>query len=494
MRGEKKHIDRVFQEKFKDFEVSPSMDLWSKIESKLDENKPRKVVPLWWKVAGIAASFAVLLTVWFTYQSNFTNPGSSVVNQNNIENQLEIEAAPAKTNLGFSTELTVDEAIEITSSESSTPKNTTTSQPSLTDKSTNTEALQANSISESYVLNNSANTSSKDYTLKAEGAITSIDSEISTPLTQNNFNSILTSLKNNLTTHPIAVDEIAARDISRSKVPRSFGTEKYAEEKLLAQNNPLSTQQTSEEIAEEAQENLANKQKHLWSLKPQVSPVFNLAANSGASIDPMLGNNSSQGNTSLAYGMLVTYTLATNLRLRSGVQQVNMSYTTNDVVFAPAVAGVASNQINFNVSAEGFNVFNQLIYDANADPNSRTFAASGDLQQQLGFVEIPLEVEWQLIDGKFGVYASGGASSLFLLQNSVGLRNETGVWNIGENAAANNTSFSGNLGLGLEYQLTRRFNLNLEPSLRYQFNTFSNQIEGFNPYFFAIYTGVNLKF
>ena len=233
----------------------------------------------------------------------------------------------------------------------------------------------------------------------------------------------------------------------------------------------------------------------VWSIKPQVSPVFNLAGNSGASVDPMLTNNTSQGNTSMSYGMLVTYQVANNLRIRSGVQQVTMAYTTNNVVFAPSVAGIASNQINFNTSASGFNVFNEVIYDENVtNPNARAFASSGNLQQQLGFVEVPMEVEWQILKGKFGVYASGGASTLFLVQNSIGFRSETGLWDIGENAAANAASFSGNLGLGLEYQLSKRFNLNLEPSLRYQFNTFTNQVEGFTPYFFAIYSGVNFKF
>ena len=39
---EKKNIDRIFQEKFKDFEKEPSEKVWSSIASKLDEKEEKK--------------------------------------------------------------------------------------------------------------------------------------------------------------------------------------------------------------------------------------------------------------------------------------------------------------------------------------------------------------------------------------------------------------------------------------------------------------------
>lgn len=496
MKREEKHIDRVFLEKFKDFEVCPSPDVWSKIEAKLDVGKPRRIIPIWWKVAGVAASFTFLFLAWNFFQNNFTSSSSSLVNQENPEMQSNIEAAPVLISQPSTTRPISDETTEITVLENSTDRNIIDSQPISTIKRFQAEISLANSPTKSYITNTVEEIRSKDNTSKIEETIAAIDdSETSISSAQNNFNSILTSLKNNLITNSIAVDQAAAKDISISTYMGSLSAEKKAREELLAENSLLSTQLTSIEMAQETNENLDNKQKRLWSLKPQFSPIFNLATNSGSTVDPMLSNNSSQGNTSLAYGMLVTYTLANNLRLRSGVQQVNVSYTTNDVIFAPAVAGVAFNQINFNASAAGFNVFNEAIYEASlTNPNARAFAVSGDLQQQLGFVEIPLEVEWQLFEGKFGIYASGGASTLFLIQNTVGFRNEMDYLNIGENTAVNTASLSGNLGIGLEYQLSRRLNLNLEPSFRYQLNTFSSQVDGFYPYFFAIYSGINLKF
>ena len=59
---EKKNIDRIFQEGFKDFEVTPDTHVWNNIQAKLENKNTRKpfVIPLWYKVAGVAALFALL--------------------------------------------------------------------------------------------------------------------------------------------------------------------------------------------------------------------------------------------------------------------------------------------------------------------------------------------------------------------------------------------------------------------------------------------------
>ena len=47
--SDRKNIDRLFQEKFKDFDPEPGNDVWGKIEGRLDSQgrKTRKVIPIW---------------------------------------------------------------------------------------------------------------------------------------------------------------------------------------------------------------------------------------------------------------------------------------------------------------------------------------------------------------------------------------------------------------------------------------------------------------
>ena len=63
---EEKNLDRLFQEKFKDFERHPSDAVWNNITAAQKENEDRKVIPLWWKLGGAAAVVALLFTIGFT--------------------------------------------------------------------------------------------------------------------------------------------------------------------------------------------------------------------------------------------------------------------------------------------------------------------------------------------------------------------------------------------------------------------------------------------
>ena len=78
---ERKNIDRLFQEKFKDFEVNPPEVVWEAIETHLDKNKTRRIIPLWWKLGGIAAVFLI----GFLIMQNGSNPNTIPSNQVTVE-------------------------------------------------------------------------------------------------------------------------------------------------------------------------------------------------------------------------------------------------------------------------------------------------------------------------------------------------------------------------------------------------------------------------
>ena len=61
---DKKHIDELFKDRFKNFEVSPSPEVWGSIQTSLEKRKKdRKLIPLWWKMGGVAALLALLFTI-----------------------------------------------------------------------------------------------------------------------------------------------------------------------------------------------------------------------------------------------------------------------------------------------------------------------------------------------------------------------------------------------------------------------------------------------
>ena len=77
---DKKHIDKLFKDRFNDFEVSPSPEVWGSIQTSLEKRKKdRNLIPLWWKMGGVAALLALLFTV-----------GNSVFNSSNIDSPIVI--------------------------------------------------------------------------------------------------------------------------------------------------------------------------------------------------------------------------------------------------------------------------------------------------------------------------------------------------------------------------------------------------------------------
>jgi len=86
---EKKHIDQLFKESFKNFEASPSPQVWENIQAKLKEKEDRKVIPLWLKLGGVAAILALMLTVGNSiFNPSLHNDTPTITEENtNIETQ-----------------------------------------------------------------------------------------------------------------------------------------------------------------------------------------------------------------------------------------------------------------------------------------------------------------------------------------------------------------------------------------------------------------------
>ena len=77
--NEKKNIDRLFQERFKDFEAIPNDKVWNKIHDALHEKKKKKVIPFWWKISGIAAGLILAFLIFDTFKNPLLSEPSVVV-------------------------------------------------------------------------------------------------------------------------------------------------------------------------------------------------------------------------------------------------------------------------------------------------------------------------------------------------------------------------------------------------------------------------------
>jgi hypothetical protein len=80
------------------------------------------------------------------------------------------------------------------------------------------------------------------------------------------------------------------------------------------------------------------------------------------------------------------------------------------------------------------------------------------------------------------------------VDNAVLLESNELVTEMGEANNVNNFNFSANFGMGFNYEIAPKFQINLEPVFKYQLNTFTNTAGSFRPYSIGVYSGLRFKF
>ncbi|CAN0600404.1 unnamed protein product, partial [Ectocarpus sp. 12 AP-2014] len=182
---------------------------------------------------------------------------------------------------------------------------------------------------------------------------------------------------------------------------------------------------------EEAEEAVAEVATKKWSAGPSVAPVYFNAIGEGSSVHSIFVPNSKSGNINMSYGLSVGYEISSKLTVRSGIHRVDYGYDTNDIAFSSSPIATTNGQIdniNYTTTSRNLVVSSKPGGSARAEAPTNSLEVSaqnaerdGVMTQQMGYLEIPVELNYALIDKKFGLNVIGGVSSLFLMDNSVAL-------------------------------------------------------------------------
>ena len=115
--------------------------------------------------------------------------------------------------------------------------------------------------------------------------------------------------------------------------------------------------------------------------------------------------------------------------------------------------------------------------------------------QNFDYIEIPLYLRYTLIDARFDVVMLGGLSSNVLVGNQIFVDNGSGKSLVGKTKDMESLNYSGTLGLGFRYGLSKRISLNLEPRIKYYLNSLnSNSSVSYKPYTIGVFTGLSYEF
>lgn len=501
----KEPIDKLFEEKLRDYSEVPDERVWKTIEASLQKRKnSRIIIPIWWKLGGAAAILALMFYLIdpagfrtdTEQQVTDTETDVSPTNQRDIDQRSDSLPRPEQESAITATGTDEPATEDVEASASSTDSR---SMPAASSNE-NGIALRENTSSDK---NSNADPITQTSALKAGDAAARSNNAGDNQFSEEEEESGLA--QNRDSERPAgALQDTAGEEMFR-KDANGKGlagqNEEMAESTEIVENE--NGKSLFDEIIEKEQEDaLAENTTPRWSLGPRVAPVYFNSLGQGSPIHSSFVANSKSGNVNFSYGLSVSYNITPKLSIRSGVHKVDFGYDTNDIAFSPTLATATGQQINnidYALASRNLVVRNasqaKAAQDAMAAEVSATFPSrNGRMIQQFGYVEVPLELNLALVDSKLGLHLIGGLSSLFLIDNAVTLEADGNATEMGEANNLNPLNFSTNIGFGLQYEVSRSIQLNLEPVFKYQLNTFSDAAGDFNPYSIGVYSGLNFRF
>ncbi|MGB5668081.1 MAG: outer membrane beta-barrel protein [Maribacter sp.] len=517
----KKNLDKIFQEKFDDFSDIPTEKVWKSIEASLNKKKKnRMAIPFWWKLGGIAAALAIGLYLINPFKDsreitpkiteieipnskneenknrnegfidapqvvdseasiNDKNPDAEKRSSGNSKEIKKQDAKQKNTDLNSSVAEKVNNKISV---QNQKPKNTT----NIVTKAKDQNVEQGNE--QKRIFSNAISIEKEnDVADKPTDSNTKIlDLESTTDTLEKDKNSADTVISDNITKN---LEEGVAHN------------EKEASQELIEKDAKKSI--FDEIIAQGKEEEVANNTESKWSAGPSVAPVYFNGMGEGSPVHSIFVPNSKSGDVNLSYGLAVSYEISRKISVKTGIHKVDYGYNTNDVEFSSSFDGVGITQIDnidYSVSSKNLVVQSKANRSASFAKNDALEIAAQDpslngvMAQNFGYIEIPLELNYALLDSKFGIDLIGGISSLFLIDNSVTLSSGDLTTEMGEANNLNNINFSTNIGFGVNYKFSPKIQLNLEPVFKYQLNTFSETSGNFQPFTIGVYSGLNFKF
>ncbi|MEH6408344.1 MAG: outer membrane beta-barrel protein, partial [Leeuwenhoekiella sp.] len=306
--------------------------------------------------------------------------------------------------------------------------------------------------------------------------------------------------KNDAISQSNSTESKSAVNVQKSVV----SSENLAETKIASTTKSKEDETTEKSLFDLEKEKQADEladveeeESKRWGVSPLIAPVY-YNSFGGSGIDPQFQDNSKSGEVNMSYGLQVSYAVSEKLTIRTGVNKVDLSYNTNNIGVSTDFEARTISSINYDKSAEIIELSTNNNRTASFAPAASEIKSNnisnGKLHQSLGYYEVPMEIEYAIIDKKVGLQVIGGVSTLFLNANKVSIEEGDFTTPLGSSNSLNDVSFSTNIGLGIDYKISKMFQFNLEPMFKYQINSYTNTVSDFKPYYMGLYTGVSIKF
>ena len=466
-----KNLDELFRDKLLNYEQEPPAYLLENILSGVaGARRKRKLI--YWRVAGVAA--ALLLAFVAGWQLN--NGDGLEMNPTVDVSKSSAPEVPSETKIQVEKVKPTSETIPAVSQFAAIESNSQI-------RNDQSKSIAGRSKSETIALAN-----------ESFPVATNSESLLLKPL-KSLYRQIYSESKNSNT--------LQTRKASKNSFDLA---EKSIDQQIMEQNKQM--------LAVESK----SKEKVRWLVGAQVSPEYSNARGSQSQVYASNMLNASSNLVDLGGGISVEYKKGKRWSLQSGVYYSglgqssgnssnsggkDLQYAVNGSNYFNTVVNLdaSSNRMSLNSNAgviELKKVPSGMVLGTSLDDKtlaSSVIVSPTNFIQNFEYIEIPLYLRYTLIDARFDVVMLGGFSSNVLVGNQIFVEDNSGKSLVGKTKDMEALNYSGTLGMGFKYGLSKRIFLNVEPRIKYYLNSLnSNSSVTYKPYTFGVFTGLSYEF
>ncbi len=256
------------------------------------------------------------------------------------------------------------------------------------------------------------------------------------------------------------------------------------------------------------------KKTDKWSLTAMASPTYYMAPELSSSEISNQISSSEQSRVSYSGGVGFSYKISKKLSIQSGLYYSSIGNEVDNIysfagfrpfdlskgdhnfeVLTSSGKIYTENPDVFLIDMAGDRVMTKYTNDVFDPLKSKLSYINNSLFQNFSYLEMPVILRYKLIDKSIDFNLIGGLSYNLLINNTVHTVIDGSKYNVGKTAGINPFMVSSSVGMGMEYSISEKISLNLEPTFRYYINPFSNiQSVGAHPYSFGVFSGLSYKF
>ena len=195
----------------------------------------------------------------------------------------------------------------------------------------------------------------------------------------------------------------------------------------------------------------------------------------------------SSGLISNILGFNVVFRATNRISIQTGIISKELRFITEGLFLTEFIPDVNPTNIVYNPGVE--------VRFTNTPEIGGAYSESTSLTQTIVYMEMPFELKYRMFGNlKFNTNFIGGFSFLYLNKNEIRAKSNLLSRSIGKADNILTTSLSVNLGLDIEYHLSKRLVFNSAFMFKKHYNTYLNYGNEAAPYTIGMHAGIGYKF